>query len=117
MALSHDEQLGGGEGERYFFTTLEDVKRCRGNKSIRTTNSGFWKAKGKAKVILSSRGGGIVLVGTKMTFIFHWQERKRSQNITSASRTSWIMDEYRLSEMDALSCYIRQNAAMINVSN
>jgi No apical meristem (NAM) protein len=57
------------------------------------------------------------MVGTKTTFVFHRQEKKQSQKVTSAFRTSWTMDEYRLSEMNALGCYIRQNAAIVNVSS
>ncbi|XP_078176240.1 NAC domain-containing protein 83-like [Carex rostrata] len=103
---------GGGEGERYFFTTLEDVRQySRGNKSIRTTNSGFWKARGKAKATYASRGGRIV--GIKTTFVFYRQEKKPSHKINT-SRTNWIMDEYRLPEIDALGSEIRRNAAMIN---
>ncbi|KAJ4785780.1 NAC domain-containing protein [Rhynchospora pubera] len=103
--------VGGGEGERYFFTTLEDVKHLRRNKSIRTTDSGFWKTKGKSKPIFASRGAKIV--GMKRSFVFHQQEKKRSHKI-NASRTSWIMEEYRLpTEVDAVSFYMRMNAAMV----
>lgn len=85
----------------------------RGNKSIRTTNSGFWKARGKAKATYASRGGRIV--GIKTTFVFHRQEKKPSHKINT-SHTNWIMDEYRLPEIDVLGSEIRRNAAMVNVS-
>lgn len=79
---------GGCEQERYFFSTRE-VKYPNGNRSNRATSSGYWKATGLDKQIVSSRSGHQP-VGMKKTLVFYRGKPPKG------SRTDWIMHEYRL---------------------
>ncbi|KAF4390517.1 NAC domain-containing protein 83 [Cannabis sativa] len=78
---------GDLEQERYFFSTRE-AKYPNGNRSNRATGSGYWKATGIDKQILTSRGNHVV--GMKKTLVFY--RGKPPQG----TRTDWIMHEYRL---------------------
>ncbi|KAG5002384.1 hypothetical protein AAZX31_08G350100 [Glycine max] len=79
---------GDLEQERYFFST-KVAKYPNGNRSNRATNSGYWKATGLDKQIVTSKGNNQV-VGMKKTLVFY---RGKPPN---GSRTDWIMHEYRL---------------------
>jgi len=76
------------EKERYFFSTRE-AKYPNGNRSNRATGSGYWKATGIDKRVVTSRGNQIV--GLKKTLVFYKGKPPHG------SRTDWIMHEYRLS--------------------
>ncbi|GAB4839725.1 hypothetical protein Ancab_020435 [Ancistrocladus abbreviatus] len=80
--------------ERYFFSTRE-AKYPNGNRSNRATISGYWKATGKDKAIVSSsRTNSLhqqIVVGMKKTLVFY--RGKPPHGI----RTDWVMHEYRLS--------------------
>ncbi|KAK7374978.1 hypothetical protein VNO80_08422 [Phaseolus coccineus] len=78
---------GDLEKERYFFSTKEP-KYPNGNRSNRATNSGYWKATGLDKQILTSKGNQVV--GMKKTLVFYRGKPPHG------SRTDWIMHEYRL---------------------
>lgn len=78
---------GGSEQERYFFSTRE-VKYPNGNRSNRATGSGYWKATGLDKQIVSSRSHQIV--GMKKTLVFYKGKPPKG------CRTDWVMHEYRL---------------------
>lgn len=82
---------GDSEQERYFFSTKE-VKYPNGNRSNRATGSGYWKATGVDKQIVTSRNRQVV--GMKKTLVFY---RGKPPNGT---RTDWIMHEYRLANVD-----------------
>ncbi|KAI3467779.1 hypothetical protein Pfo_024442 [Paulownia fortunei] len=75
------------EQERYFFSTRE-VKYPNGNRSNRATGSGYWKATGLDKQIVSSRSHQIV--GMKKTLVFYKGKPPKG------CRTDWVMHEYRL---------------------
>ncbi|GAB4828545.1 hypothetical protein Ancab_018204 [Ancistrocladus abbreviatus] len=80
--------------ERYFFSTRE-AKYPNGNRSNRATVSGYWKATGKDKVIMSGRISNPhqhhqVVVGMKKTLVFY--RGKPPHGV----RTDWVMHEYRL---------------------
>lgn len=79
--------LGDLEQERYFFSTRE-AKYPNGNRSNRATGSGYWKATGIDKQIVTSRGNHVV--GMKKTLVFYRGKPPHG------SRTDWIMHEYRL---------------------
>lgn len=79
--------LGDCEQERYFFSTRE-AKYPNGSRSNRATGSGYWKATGLDKQIVTSRGNQVV--GMKKTLVFY---RGKPPHGT---RTDWIMHEYRL---------------------
>ncbi|XP_027349045.1 NAC domain-containing protein 83 isoform X2 [Abrus precatorius] len=78
---------GDLEQERYFFSTKE-AKYPNGNRSNRATNSGYWKATGLDKQIITSKGNHVV--GMKKTLVFYRGKPPHG------SRTDWIMHEYRL---------------------
>ncbi|CAI8591645.1 unnamed protein product [Vicia faba] len=78
---------GDLEQERYFFSTKE-AKYPNGNRSNRATNSGYWKATGLDKQIISWSKSEVV--GMKKTLVFY------SGKPPLGSRTDWIMHEYRL---------------------
>ncbi|KAJ8569600.1 hypothetical protein K7X08_006177 [Anisodus acutangulus] len=82
---------GDLEQERYFFSTRE-VKYPNGNRSNRATNSGYWKATGLDKQIVSSKGQQ--LVGMKKTLVFY------KGKPLHGCRTDWIMHEYRLANLE-----------------
>lgn len=77
---------GNLEQERYYFSTRE-AKYPNGNRSNRATGSGYWKATGIDKKIVSSRGNKVV--GMKKTLVFYRGKPPHG------SRTDWIMHEYR----------------------
>ncbi|KAJ8759339.1 hypothetical protein K2173_006859 [Erythroxylum novogranatense] len=78
---------GALEQERYFFSTRE-AKYPNGNRSNRATASGYWKATGIDRHIVTSKGNKIV--GMKKTLVFYRGKPPHG------SRTDWIMHEYRL---------------------
>ncbi|XP_057476902.1 NAC domain-containing protein 83-like [Actinidia eriantha] len=64
--------------------------------------SGYWKAKGTDKPILSSCDGEIL--GVKKALVFHKGRSPRG------AKTDWIMHAYRLPELeDWVLCKVRQN--------
>lgn len=89
------ELPGDWEQERYFFTTRE-AKYRNGNRPNRATGSGYWKATGLDKRILLSKTNQVV--GMKKTLVFY---RGKPSN---ATKTDWIMHEYRLSDAAAAQC-------------
>lgn len=80
---------GDSEHERYYFSTKE-VKYPNGSRSNRATASGYWKATGADKQIVTSRSRQLQVVGMKKTLVFY---RGKPPN---GIRTDWIMHEYRL---------------------
>lgn len=78
---------GDSEQERYFFSTRE-AKYPNGNRSNRATCSGYWKATGIDKKIVSSKINEVV--GMKKTLVFYKGKPPHG------TRTDWIMHEYRL---------------------
>ncbi|GAV74712.1 NAM domain-containing protein [Cephalotus follicularis] len=85
---------GNLEEERYFFSNTE-AKYRSGNRINRATTSGYWKSSGVHKPIASSRND---VVGIKKTLIFY---KGKSPN---ASKTDWIMHEYRLRTAGTIAC-------------
>jgi len=81
------ELPGDWEQERFFFSTKE-VKYPNGNRSNRATLSGYWKATGLDKQIVTSENNQVV--GMKKTLVFYQGKPPHG------SRTDWIMHEYRL---------------------
>ncbi|KAE8665926.1 putative PLC-like phosphodiesterases superfamily protein [Hibiscus syriacus] len=77
---------GEMEDEKYFFSTKE-AKYRTGNRINRATASGYWKATGPDKQIISRRNeeGGM-----RKSLVFHMGKPPHG------SRTDWIMHEYRL---------------------
>ena len=94
--------VGSGdlEQERYFFSTRE-AKYPNGNRSNRATGSGYWKATGIDKQIMTSKGHQVV--GMKKTLVFY---RGKPPHGT---RTDWIMHEYRLASTETTACNTLKN--------
>ncbi|KAI8557764.1 hypothetical protein RHMOL_Rhmol04G0035100 [Rhododendron molle] len=78
-----------GEVEWYFFTP-RDRKYPNGARPNRAATSGYWKATGTDKPILTS--GGTQKVGVKKALVFY--EGKPPKGI----KTSWVMHEYRIAD-------------------
>ncbi|KAJ9563927.1 hypothetical protein OSB04_009087 [Centaurea solstitialis] len=76
---------GDWQQERFFFSSRE-VKYPNGNRSNRSTPSGYWKATGLDKQIIPNKQP----VGIKKTLVFYKGKPPTGQ------RTDWIMHEYRL---------------------
>jgi hypothetical protein len=100
--------VGSGdlEQERYFFSTRE-AKYPNGNRSNRATGSGYWKATGIDKQIVTSKGNQAV--GMKKTLVFY---RGKPPHGT---RTDWIMHEYRLASTETAACNALLNKNSIQV--
>lgn len=76
-----------GEGEWFFFSP-RDRKYPNGFRPNRSAASGFWKAIGTDKPILSS--GGSECLGVKKALVFY--KGRPPKGI----KTDWVMHEYRL---------------------
>jgi len=76
-----------GEEEWYFFSP-RDRKYPNGLRPNRTAASGYWKATGTDKPIISSRGSKHI--GVKKALVFY------SGRPPKGVKTDWIMNEYRL---------------------
>ncbi|KAG6754243.1 hypothetical protein POTOM_042264 [Populus tomentosa] len=83
------ELPGDMEQERYFFSSKE-AKYPNGNRVNRASSSGYWKATGLDKQIVSSSWKNNHVVGMKKTLVFY---RGKAPH---GSRTDWVMHEYRL---------------------
>ena len=77
-----------GEDEWYFFSP-RDRKYPNGERPNRTAASGFWKATGTDKPILTSRSKKI---GVKKALVFYTGRPPKGV------KTDWTMNEYRLPE-------------------
>lgn len=78
-----------GEQEWYFFSP-RDRKYPNGARPNRAATSGYWKATGTDKPILSS--GGNQKVGVKKALVFYGGRPPKG------IKTNWIMHEYRLAD-------------------
>ncbi|KAL7583218.1 NAC domain-containing protein JA2L [Lactuca sativa] len=76
-----------GEKEWYFFSP-RDRKYPNGSRPNRVAGSGYWKATGTDKVIISEGRK----VGIKKALVFYIGKAPKG------SKTNWIMHEYRLSD-------------------
>ncbi|CAM0902426.1 unnamed protein product [Alopecurus aequalis] len=82
---------GGGAAEddlssEWYFFSFKDRKYPSGTRTNRATAAGFWKATGRDKPVMSSRG----VIGMRKTLVFY---RGRAPN---GRKTNWIIHEYRL---------------------
>ncbi|KAK9277946.1 hypothetical protein L1049_027503 [Liquidambar formosana] len=86
--------------EKYFFYNKE-AKYRNGNRMNIATGSGYWKASGVDKQIISSRRN-LQIMGMKKTLVFY---RGKSPN---GSATDWVMHEYRLTGAETTACNFPQ---------
>ncbi|KAJ9568126.1 hypothetical protein OSB04_004092 [Centaurea solstitialis] len=78
-----------GEQEWYFFSP-RDRKYPNGARPNRAATSGYWKATGTDKPVLTS--GGTQKVGVKKALVFYGGKPPKG------AKTNWIMHEYRLAD-------------------
>ncbi|XP_051151785.1 NAC transcription factor 56 [Andrographis paniculata] len=78
-----------GEQEWYFFSP-RDRKYPNGARPNRAATSGYWKATGTDKPVLTA--GGTQKVGVKKALVFYGGKPPKGV------KTSWIMHEYRLAD-------------------
>ncbi|KAH9700720.1 NAC domain-containing protein 18 [Citrus sinensis] len=78
-----------GEDEWFFFSP-RDRKYPNGERPNRAAGSGYWKATGTDKPILSSVGS--VNLGVKKALVFYTGRPPRG------AKTDWMMNEYRLAD-------------------
>ncbi|CAA7394694.1 unnamed protein product [Spirodela intermedia] len=83
------EKATFGEQEWYFFSP-RDRKYPNGARPNRAATSGYWKATGTDKAILTS--GGTQKVGVKKALVFYGGRPPKG------IKTNWIMHEYRLAD-------------------
>ncbi|KAI3820573.1 hypothetical protein L1987_08121 [Smallanthus sonchifolius] len=83
-----------GEEEWYFFSP-RDRKYPNGARPNRAATSGYWKATGTDKPVLTS--GGTQKVGVKKALVFYGGKPPKGV------KTNWIMHEYRLTDNKMIS--------------
>ncbi|URE18730.1 nac domain [Musa troglodytarum] len=85
-----------GDGEWYFFSPRER-KYPNGYRPNRAAASGYWKATGIDKPVVTSSGDS--LIGVKKALVFYKGRPPKGV------KTSWIMHEYRLAEARSKNSY------------
>ncbi|ESQ30142.1 hypothetical protein EUTSA_v10012308mg, partial [Eutrema salsugineum] len=80
-----------GEQEWYFFSP-RDRKYPNGARPNRAATSGYWKATGTDKPVISTGGDGNKKVGVKKALVFY------SGKPPKGVKSDWIMHEYRLTD-------------------
>lgn len=101
-----------GEREWYFFVP-RDRKHGSGGRPNRTTETGFWKATGSDRKIVSLSDPKRI-IGLRKTLVFYKGRAPRG------SKTDWVMNEYRLPEncklhKDIVLCKIYRKATSLKV--
>ncbi|KAL7257316.1 hypothetical protein ACSBR1_003592 [Camellia fascicularis] len=105
-----------GEREWYFFVP-RDKKHGSGGRPNRTTETGFWKATGSDRKIVSLSEPKRML-GLRKTLVFYKGRAPRG------SKTDWVMNEYRLPDSflspslylkDIVLCKIYRKATSLKV--
>ncbi|KAG0481083.1 hypothetical protein HPP92_011941 [Vanilla planifolia] len=79
-------RLGSEEQTEWYFFSHKDKKYPSGTRTNRATASGFWKATGRDKAVLSKSK----VIGMRKTLVFY---KGRAPN---GRKSDWIMHEYRL---------------------
>ncbi|KFK35761.1 hypothetical protein AALP_AA4G032900 [Arabis alpina] len=78
-----------GEQEWYFFSP-RDRKYPNGARPNRAATSGYWKATGTDKPVISTGDGGSKKIGVKKALVFYTGKPPKGV------KSDWIMHEYRL---------------------
>ncbi|KAG8633397.1 NAC domain-containing protein 30 [Manihot esculenta] len=79
-------KLGYDEQNEWYFFSHKDRKYPTGTRTNRATATGFWKATGRDKAVLSKNK----IIGMRKTLVFY---KGRAPN---GRKTDWIVHEYRL---------------------
>lgn len=77
---------GDEDQSEWYFFSYKDRKYSSGTRTNRATASGFWKATGRDKPVLSNSK----IIGMRKTLVFY---KGRAPN---GRKSDWIMHEYRL---------------------
>lgn len=85
-----------GDGEWYFFSPRER-KYPNGYRPNRAAASGYWKATGIDKPVVTSSGNSYI--GVKKALVFYKGRPPKGV------KTNWIMHEYRLAEPPSKNSY------------
>jgi len=101
-------QAAFGEKEWYFFTP-RDRKYPNGARPNRAAASGYWKATGTDKPILSTVGKENI--GVKKALVFYKGRPPKGV------KTNWIMHEYRLAEAPNISKPIRMKESSMRLDD
>lgn len=75
-------------GKEWYFFSLRDLKYATGCRTNRATESGYWKATGKDRMV--NRKG--VLVGMRKTLVFY------KGRAPKGTKTDWLMHEFRIKD-------------------
>ncbi|KAI0496718.1 hypothetical protein KFK09_023042 [Dendrobium nobile] len=92
-----------GQGEWFFFSPRER-KYPNGVRPNRAAASGYWKATGTDKPILSA--GGVQCIGVKKALVFYKGKPPKG------TKTDWVMQEYRLLDSMAPTQTQKQKSSM-----
>ncbi|RZS26996.1 hypothetical protein BHM03_00060453 [Ensete ventricosum] len=92
-----------GDGEWYFFSPRER-KYPNGYRPNRAAASGYWKATGIDKPVVTSSGNAYI--GVKKALVFYKGRPPRGV------KTNWIMHEYRLAEAPSKNSYKLRDLSM-----
>ncbi|CAL5007768.1 unnamed protein product [Urochloa decumbens] len=74
-------------GKEWYFFNLRDRKYATGQRTNRATVSGYWKATGKDRAVVS---GDAAVVGMRKTLVFYRGRAPKGR------KTEWVMHEFRL---------------------
>jgi hypothetical protein len=79
-------------GKEWYFFNQRDRKYATGQRTNRATVSGYWKATGKDRAVVSSGAGGdeAAVVGMRKTLVFYRGRAPKGR------KTEWVMHEFRL---------------------
>lgn len=99
-----------GEQEWYFFSP-RDRKYPNGARPNRAATSGYWKATGTDKPVIST-GDGSKKVGVKKALVFYTGKPPKGV------KSDWIMHEYRLTDnKPSLRCDFGHKKNSLRVNN
>ncbi|KAD5508143.1 hypothetical protein E3N88_15846 [Mikania micrantha] len=103
--LPDKSSLKSGDLEWYFFCP-KAKKYSSGARSNRATETGFWKATGKDRMVHHKER----IVATIKTLVFHLGHAGKGQ------RTNWVMHEYRMEDEQLASAGVVQGPAITDVT-